>query len=242
MKVLKNAGRFEILNEGMLREFLKLIERAGRTCYQSEKGEIDQESSAGFISRRMKQKPFPHLSILDHGWMIVKFFNCSRGFTHELVRHRLAGYSQESTRYVDYAKEGDESVDLSGFQVNFVVPPHRDENQPIALDDGRIMTPVQMAGEEELFYRGLRKAGWPPEDARQWLPNGIKADIVMSADFAEWRHVFSMRTQKAAHWEIRKVMGDLLVYVQKVVPVVFDDFVEAGFDKNGLRYFEQKPL
>ena len=226
----------------MLREYLKMIEKAGRTCYQSEKGEITEESASGFIHRRMKQKPFPHLSILDHGWMVVKFLDCSRGFTHELVRHRLAGFSQESTRYVDYSKEGDESVDLNKFQLKFVVPPHRDENQQISLGDGRIMTPSQMVAEEELFYRSLRKAGWLPEDARQWLPNGIKADIVMSADFAEWRHVFAMRTQKAAHWEIRKVVGDLLVYVQGIVPVVFDDFVEAGVDKNGLRYFEQKPF
>ena len=91
----------------------------------------------------------------------------------------------------------------------------------------------------EKFYRALRKAGWAPEDARQILPIGIKSEIVISANLREWRHIFQMRTSKFAHWEIRRVMCNLLEKVQTIIPIVFDDFFEAGKDKNGLRYFKK---
>ena len=105
-----------------------------------------------------------------------------------------------------------------------------------------MMSISDMFAEYEKFYRALRKAGWPPEDARQVLPIGIKSQIVFSANFREWRHIFSLRTDKNAHWEIRSVMCNLLEKVQKIVPVIFDDFVEAGRDKNGIRFFEKRDI
>ena len=99
---------------------------------------------------------------------------------------------------------------------------------------------AEMFAEVEKFYRGLRKAGWVPEDARQILPIGIKSQIVISANFREWRHIFTMRTSRRAHWEMRRVMGNLLEYVKPILSPLFDDFVEAGVDENGLRYFEKK--
>jgi thymidylate synthase (FAD) len=140
---------------------------------------------------------------------------------------------------VDYSRGGDEP-DLQRFQMRCILPPHRDSQEEIGLGDGRSMTPVDMMNEIELYYRSLRKGGWSPEDARQVLPNALESDIVMTANWREWRHVFEMRTQKAAHWEIRRVMGDLLITTQKIVPAVFDDFYVAGIDTNGLRFFEQK--
>jgi thymidylate synthase (FAD) len=183
-----------------------------------------------------------HESVIEHSNMTVQFNNISRGFTHEQVRHRLTAISQESTRYVDYAKEG-KGPDLENFQLKCVVPPHRDENEKIALEDGRIMSISEMFAEYESFYRALRKAGWLPQDARQVLPIGTKSQIVISANFREWRHIFTMRTQETAHWEIRKVMGDLLEKVKTIIPEIFDDFVEAEKpDQNGLRYFEKRSM
>jgi thymidylate synthase (FAD) len=97
-----------------------------------------------------------------------------------------------------------------------------------------------MAAKVEQFYKALRKAGWPREDARQILPIGTKSDIVMTADFTEWRHVFRLRTQKAAHWEIRTVMCKLLLAFQKLFPSVFEDFVKAGEDENGVPFYKIK--
>lgn len=231
-------ARFEILTpESELRDQLLRIEKAGRTCYQSEKGPITEDSAGIFASKIMSRN---HMSVIEHSAMTVKFFGLSRGFTHELVRHRLAAYSQESTRYVDYAKEGDELIDLDRFQMEMVFPPHKDVDKRVDLGDGRSMSPREMAQEIETFYRGLRKAEWLAEDARQILPTGLVADIVMTANFREWRHVFEMRTQKAAHWEIRGVMVPLLQRVQVILPPLFGDFEKAGEDKNGLAFYEIK--
>ena len=240
MRILKNAGSFIILTpEKELRVQLLRIEKAGRTCYQSEKKEITTESAANFVRMILKRG---HESVIEHSNMTVQFNNISRGFTHEQVRHRLTAISQESTRYVDYAKEG-KGPDLENFQLKCVVPPHRDENEKIALEDGRIMSISEMFAEYESFYRALRKAGWLPQDARQVLPIGTKSQIVISANFREWRHIFTMRTQETAHWEIRKVMGDLLEKVKTIIPGIFDDFVEAEKpDQNGLRYFEKRSM
>ena len=239
MKILKNAGSFKILTpeKELLKQLLR-IERAGRTCYQTEKKRITQETAKKFVRMILRRG---HESVIEHSNMIVQFNNISRGFTHELVRHRLCGISQESTRYVDYLEQG-KGPDLKGFQLKFVVPPHRDENEKVLVEDGREMSIVEMFAEYEKFYRALRQAEWVPEDARQVLPIGIKSQIVLSANFREWRHIFTMRASKPAHWEIRRLMCDLLETIQQIVPVIFDDFIESGVDKDGLRYFEKQPI
>lgn len=233
VSILKNAGSYEILTpiEWLIQQPL-LIEKAGRTCYQSEQGEITSETATKFIRMLIKRG---HNSVLEHSWLMVQFNDCSRGFTHELVRHRLMAISQESTRFVDYTADG--QLDLGNISIKFIVPPHRDENEIITLLDGRQMTLAQMAADTELFYLGLRKAGWKPEDARQILPNGIKSQIVISCNLREWRHIFFMRTALPAHWEIRSVMCPLLSALKTIIPVMFEDFVDAGIDTNGVLYF-----
>ena len=235
MIILKNAGSHEILTtRSELQEQFLGIEKAGRTCYQSENKPITIESSTKFIKMLIKRG---HESVIEHSYMTVRFSNISRGFTHEMVRHRLCAFSQESTRYVDYAKKG-EGVDLDKFQVNWVIPPHKEAAEIIQVPErGCEMTVGDMVGDIEVYYRALRKAGWSPEDARQILPIGIRSQIVVSANFREWRHIFNMRTTKPAHWEIRRVMGNLLTEIQNIIPVVFDDLTVAGVDKNDLRYF-----
>ncbi len=215
-EVLKNQGSHKILSimtgaEG--ENPLQLIEVAGRTAYQS-RDKITDESAVKFVEMLRKRG---HESVIEHSCMTVEFDDVCRGFTHELVRHRLAGYTQESTRYVDESK----------FRV--VVPPDKDPDQKLVSlhlpGGGTVMCSfrdwVQM---NEEMYRGLREKGWVPQDARQVLPIGIKAQIVITANFREWRHIFSLRCGSAAHWEIRRVMVNLLRDAQKRIPVIFDDF------------------
>ncbi len=237
MKILKNAGTFFVLTpkEELASQLLR-IEEAGRVCYQSNEKQITKETARKFISMLLK---CDHVSVIEHSYMTVRFDNISRGFTHEQVRHRLTAISQESTRYVDYTKEG-EGFDLERFQLKCVVPPHHDENKKVELDDGRRMSIVEMFAEYEKFYRGLRIVGMAPQDARQVLPIGIKSQIVISANFREWCHIFTMRTSKVAHWEIRRVMCNLLEFIQPILSPIFDDFIEMGVDGNGLRYFERR--
>lgn len=229
--VIKNAGKPVIL--GILGENLHLIEKAGRTCYRTDQKELTDATARAFTKKILHN--FKHESVIEHSYMTVVFECCSRGMTHEQVRHRLTGISQESTRYVDYSPKGE--VDLDAFQISVVAPPHRDEHELMDLGDGRKMSFVDMCNEEEKFYRALRKGRWKPEDARQILPNGITSQIVISANFREWRHIFKMRTEKVAHWEIRAVMCKLLEEVRRRVPVIFDDFVLVGNDDKGIPHY-----
>lgn len=215
-QVLKNQGSHKILSImiGVQGENpLQLIESAGRTAYQS-RDRITDESAAKFVEMIRKRG---HESVLEHSCMTVEFDNVCRGFTHELVRHRLVAYTQESTRYVDE----------SNFKV--VVPPDKDKDEKVVdlnLPDGKSLNVSfqEWMDINEQMYRGLRKAEWVQQDARQVLPIGIKAQIVATANFREWRHIFKLRCGPAAHWEIRRVMVNLLKDVQKKIPVVFDDF------------------
>jgi thymidylate synthase (FAD) len=236
VKIIKNEAKYEILmSESELRAQLLKIEKMGRISHQSEKGEITEETAKKFIRARMRDKED---NVIEHGVMSVRFFSPSRGLTHELVRHRLASFIQESTRYVEYV-EKDEDTGLTKFELRCVAPPNKDEHQKVLLDDGRKMSLAEMFGQYEMFYRGLRKAGWLREEARQALPIGIKSEIGITTNFREWRHIFTMRTTKPAHWEIRGVMGELLKEVQNMVPVIFDDFVEEGVDSKGVPFFIQ---
>jgi len=214
-EILKNQGSHRILAimvslDG--KNPLQLIEIAGRTAYQS-RDKITDESAVIFV-KTLRDRG--HESVLEHSCMTVEFNNVSRGFTHELVRHRLAAYTQESTRYVD------ESNFLA------VIPPDKDADEKLVelnLPDG---AKLKVSFQEwmdlnEQMYRGLRKVGWVPQDARQILPIGIKSQIVMTANFREWRHIFKLRTASSAHWEIRRVMTNILSDVKKRVPVIFND-------------------
>ena len=121
-KILKNAGTFKILTpKKELEEQLLRIEKGGRTCYQSIKKDITKSSAKKFVKMILGRG---HESVIEHSYMTVQFSNLSRGFTHELVRHRLCAFSQESTRYVDYAQEG-EGPDLDAFQLKCIVHLHK---------------------------------------------------------------------------------------------------------------------
>lgn len=215
MKILQNKGKFKILAimvgiDG--KSPLELIEWAGRTSYKSHY-KITKDSAKKFVEMIRK---LGHESVLEHSAMTVEFTGISRGFTHELVRHRLASYTQQSSRYVDKS--------------DFIVtaPPKKNLKEKIVELNLPNKTKLKISFEDwanlnEQMYRGLRKAGWVAQDARQILPVGIDSPIVMTANLREWRHVFKLRCGKAAHWEIRLLMVKLLKEVKKKVPIIFDD-------------------
>ncbi len=214
-QILKNQGSHRILAimAGLGGEnSLQLIELAGRTSYQS-RDKITNDSAAKFV-KMLRERG--HESVLEHSCLTVEFNNVSRGFTHQLIRHRLASFTEESTRYVE------------GSDFKVVIPSHKDKDEKVSelnLPNGN---KINVSFQEwmdlnEQMYRGLRKAGWLREDARQVLPNGIKAQIVITANFREWRHIFKMRTAADAHWEIKQVMKNLLEDVKKKIPIIFDD-------------------
>ena len=221
-------GQFKIMTENLAEQLL-FIERAGRVCYQSEKWPMTMESAEKFIRMILRRG---HESVIEHSSLTVQFWCISRGMTHELVRHRLMAVSQESTRYVD--KKG---------TVMMVIPPDKHPDEEIAVGKVRslTMTVAEMFQAAHHHYKCLREAGWAPEDARQILPIGIETAIVITANFREWRHIFEMRTSKAAHWEIRAMMCRVLAALKKNIPVIFEDFVYAGTDEKDIPHYIQKP-
>jgi len=212
VNVLHNSGTYSILTPP---EFIKMqpliIETAGRTCYQSDRGQpITSKTATKFCKMLINRG---HEAMIEHSSLSVRFDLHSRGMTHELVRHRLASPGQESTRYVDY--------ELERNTARAVMPPSgkKDAYQK-AFDDAFN------------HYAELRAAGEPAEDARQVLPIGIKSEIVVTCNLREWRHVFDMRCDKFAHWEIRRTMVNLLKECKLLLPGLFDDFVYAGDHRN----------
>lgn len=181
----------------------KLIEEAGRTCYLS-LDRIAEGSEKSFIRNCIKRG---HHSILEHASASFRITGASRAFTHQLVRHRLASFSQQSQRYVDEA----------GF--NYVIP-----ESVLADDDAALIFRDFMALAEET-YRRLRDRGIRKEDARFVLPNASESQIVFSANFRELRTIFDLRLDRSAQWEIRRVCVEMLKALQKEAPSVFGDFI-----------------
>jgi thymidylate synthase (FAD) len=180
-------------------EAQKVIEQAGRTCYMS-MDKIDNDSQSGFIKRLIKMG---HESPLEHSYATFRIKNCSRAMTHQLVRHRLMAISQQSQRYVD-------EEDFS-----YVVP----ETMPAELVDefNNDMKTIQA------MYQKWREKGLKKEDARFVLPNACTSEIVVSANFREWRHILSVRTDKGAQWEIRRAANLILDILKQHAPACFED-------------------
>ncbi len=199
----------EILFLPSAEEALRLIELAGRTCYKSEH-RIGEGSAADFIGRILRSG---HESVIEHANMTVKFI-CDRGVSHELVRHRLAAYSQESTRYANYAQ------DRFGSEITVIKPCFWEEGSEAYRVWQESMEQAERA------YMRLLDIGARPQEARSVLPNSLKTEVVMTANFREWRHVFRMRCQKRAHPQIREVTLGLLKEVKERIPVLFDDLYE----------------
>jgi thymidylate synthase (FAD) len=186
---------------------LENIERYGRVCYQSEQGEITAASARDFVSRRIKDG---HESILEHEKITV-IVRCDRGVTHEIVRHRIGSYSQESTRYCNYGKMG----------LRFIRPLFFADNDP------RYTIWLEAMNDAELAYNRLLSAGASPEEARSVLPNSLATQIVITYNLRQWRHFFHLRTSKRAHPQMREVALGLLRLFKEKISVVFDDIPDG---------------
>jgi len=180
----------------------KLIEEAGRTCYLSF-GKIGKDSEEKFIRMLIKSG---HLSVLEHAYATFRIRGGSRAFTHQLVRHRLCAFSQQSQRYV------------SEKEFSFVTPPSIQKN-PEAL---RLFKETMEVARKS--YQKLQELGIKNEDARFVLPNAIKSEIVISANLREWRHILELRCAPDAQWEIREICNEILKILKKEAPTVFEDF------------------
>lgn len=211
MKTVKS--KVEILtdiSEGGVKE-LKLIELAGRTAYKSEDKISDDISSAKKFVHMLIN--LGHESVLEHSLLTVRF-TCDRGVSHEIVRHRMASFTQESTRYCNYASG------KFGRTITFIEP------STLKKDSMEYFEWYQACDEAEKNYIGCMQLGMRPEQARAVLPTSVKTEVVMSANYREWRHFLELRCAKAAHPDIRKLALDLLSDLQLRIPVVFDDIYE----------------
>jgi len=207
MKVIPPSH--EILNMPDGEVILKTIEMAGRTCYKSE-DRITADSAAGFVRRMLKSG---HHSVIEHAAITVRFI-CDRGVTHELVRHRLASYSQESTRYANYSR------DRFGSEITVIKPLFWEEGSP---EYDRWRAAMEAA---EKAYMDLIAMGAKAEEARSVLPNSLKTEIVVTANVREWRHIFQLRCSGAAHPQIRELLMPLLAAFHGKIPALFDDLYD----------------
>lgn len=187
------------------------LERAGRTAWKSE-DKITPDSASAFIARIKTAK---HESVLEHG-VITVLFVVDRGISHELVRHRLASFTQESTRYCNYTKGK-----FNG-ELTFIQPCFWEE------DDTQLATWRLAMQRAEESYERLIKTGATPQEARSVLPNSLKTEIVVTANPREWRHIFKLRCDKTAHPQMREVMLPLFKMFCDNWPDIFNDVSFEG--------------
>lgn len=193
-----------------LRDYMKCLvrhlEEVGRVCYKSE-DLITQDSYEKFLRNIIDRG---HEAVIEHSSFTVRFV-VDRGVSHELVRHRIASYAQESTRYCNYHRDKFDN------QIT-VIQPCFLENR--VEDFIAWKTAMKQA---EGHYMLLLKQGATPQEARDVLPNSLKTEIMMTANFREWRNFFKLRTPKGVHPQMREVTIPLLRDLKDVCPIIFDD-------------------
>lgn len=204
MKIIEPS--VELVEDFDAAAIMQKLERAGRVCYKSESN-IKDDSAEKFIRAIIKRG---HESVIEHATISFKII-CDRGVTHELVRHRLASYSQESTRYCDY------TAGKFGGELTFIKPCFWSET-----DENFLLWKATMA-QLEKNYLTLRANGARPEEARSILPNSLKTEIFVTMNLREWRHFLKLRTAKAAHPQMREVALMIYQILLEKLPAVFDD-------------------
>ena len=204
MKIIKPYHKILTPIDGV--QMLKHIESCARICYKSEH-KITEDSYLSFVRNIIKRG---HEAVLEHSSLSVKFV-CDRGVSHEIVRHRIASYCQESTRYCNYSKDDFNS------EITCIIPEYLDYKST-----GWETWKDAMKICEEAYFK-LLDLGLTPQEARAVLPNSLKTEIVMTANLREWRHFLKLRTSSAAHPQIREVAIPLLNELKSRIPVIFDD-------------------
>jgi len=239
MKIIKPST--EILTKINGEQILKDIEIAARTCYKSE-DKIEYEElpytdgvhtiiigntlikakSARILIKKLIEKG--HEAMLEFGGNITVKFICDRGVSHELVRHRLCSFAQESTRYCNYGNDE---------HITFIIPCWLDIKEGLAKDinkESTIDTPLDihewmraMQFAESMYNELISINNWQAQQARSVLPNSVKTEINISTNIRDWRHIFQLRTSKAAHPQMRELMIPLLAEFKIRIPILFDD-------------------
>lgn len=185
---------------------LKHIERCGRVCYKSE-DRITEDSAERFIRSILRRG---HESVLEHYALTARFV-VDRGVSHEIVRHRIASYSQESSRYCNYANG------KFGGEITVVRPCFFDAGSPEYIAWKGACQSAEDA------YMAMLENGCSPEQARDVLPTSLKTELIMTANLREWRHFLKLRTDRAAHPQMREVSVPLLMMLKERIPAVFDN-------------------
>lgn len=204
MKIVNQS--VELVNPMSYEYLLNQVELAGRVCYKSE-DKITGESAEPFVRALIKRG---HESVIEHCVLTVHFI-CDRGISHEIVRHRLASYSQESTRYCSYA------LDKFDNQITVVSPSYLEYK---SLQYNLWVLACQYA--EQSYFRMLH-AGCKPEEARAVLPTSVKTELYMTANLREWRHFCKLRASPAAHPSMRSLATMLLHMLKANYPAFFED-------------------
>lgn len=180
----------------------KQIERAGRTCYKSE--DKITENSAGDFCGRMKESG--HHAMIEHASASFRIVT-DRGISHEIVRHRIASYAQESTRYCNYSKK------KFGDELTFVRPP--------GLEGKSLLAWAFACQRAEGTYMELLSQSITPQIARSILPTCLKTEIVMTCNFREWMYFIKLRGSKAAHPQIRVIANLISEELKAIAPSIF---------------------
>ena len=195
---------------------LRAIEAMARISHRSEEAQTDDS-----------WKRFLTAVVLEHGdWSVTEHGNASvlfrvdRGVTHELVRHRLFSFTQESTRFVNGAKKYPEGLE-------FIYPSGRSEWGAPLWSDAMVFV--------ESNYHHLLDAGWKPQEARSVLPNALASTIGVTGNFRNWRHFFLMRTSKETHPDFRRVTIPLLEVFKERIPLLFDDITPLARQIDNLK-------
>jgi thymidylate synthase (FAD) len=203
-QIIKPSFTIETQLDGA--QILREIERYARNCYKSEGKIGDFGDTKKFVGNLLHTRK--HEGIVDHHIITVRVI-CDRGVSHEIVRHRIAAYLQESTRYCDYAKSGEiGAVDL----------------RPFLASTDQIAEWWNAMVDAERHYNQLRAMGCSPQIARSVLPNSLKTEIIMSLNIRSWRNFFRLRAcSMAAHPQMREIACPLLQEFKRRIPVLFDD-------------------
>lgn len=203
MKIIKPS--VELL--WITKDIEKTIEAAGRTCYKSEG--LTKEGSDAIFCKKMVDSG--HHAMIEHASASFRIVT-DRGISHEIVRHRIASFAQESTRYCNY------SGDKFGKECSFIKPP--------GLSGSQVMLWQESCAVSESFYFDMLRAGCTPQIARSVLPNSLKTEIIMTANVREWRHFITLRAHKTAHPQIRPIAKMILHVLHNQAPSLFQDLIE----------------
>lgn len=211
MKIINPS--IEILDAPSYEAVIKKIERIGRVCYKSE-DKITEGSAETFIRSLIVRG---HESVIEHQNITVKVI-CDRGVTHEIVRHRIASYSQESTRYCRYS---DEKFDGQISCIDIATGFGWDLSDKATAGKRLIWSEAMVTAEK--FYHAMIAAGATPQEARSVLPNSLKTELVMTMNLRTWRHFIRMRDSLKAHPQAQEVAHMIAVELTERYPVFFED-------------------